>query len=216
MYLVERGFFEYQPRIETEAELGRLRRVFDSIVKRGTKDELARLLDSQPQRSRGGKLIWLLTSGLAVEVATGIERSHHDLDVVVMDPRNIWRWEILGTDNVTPGQYWAKMNFDPEYLEKTACKTSFAIGTTEYIVEIVHPSIIMAQKLSNAFGRNPREKDVIDAKTVVKWWKKYFSDRSTWINIVDKAVGALPRDQQELTTRRIVDFVPKVVPRKKN
>jgi hypothetical protein len=211
---MECGFrFEGEPNVEIGAEFQNLRRSFGNIVKKGTIDELAKLLDSQPQRTRTGKLIWLLTSGMAVEVATGVERQHHDVDIVVMDPKNLGEWEILGTDNVTPGQYWADMKFDRRYLEKTACKASFVIGKRKYYIEIVHPSIIMAQKMSNAFGRNPREKDTLDAAMVIKWWKKYHSDQAPWINIVNRAVSALPENQQGLTTKRIVEFVPKVVPR---
>ncbi|KKU10698.1 MAG: hypothetical protein UX13_C0005G0011 [Candidatus Woesebacteria bacterium GW2011_GWB1_45_5] len=213
---MEKGFrFEADLTFETEPEFRNLRRSFDTIVKKGTKDELAKLLDSQPQRTANGKLIWLLTSGMAVEIATGIERLHHDLDVVVMNPKNIYKWEILGTDNVTPGQYWADMNFDRKYLEKTACKTSFAVGSRKYKVEIVHPVIIMAQKLSNAFGRPPRQKDVDDAAVTLKWWAKFYGDVSTWINVAKNAVEALPQTQREITNKRINTVVPKVVPLKR-
>lgn len=200
---MERGFFEQEPNIEVAAELGELRAGFGSIVKNGTKSELADLISHFPQRSRRGKLIWLLTSGLAVELTTGYKRHHHDLDIVVMDPNNLWRWEFLGTDNVTPGQYWADMKFDPKILALTALTIPFQESGRAYKVEAVHPTIIMTQKLSNAFGRKPRDKDILDAISIAKWWEGPQKGKATWINIVNHSLLALPAEQTKTTETRI-------------
>lgn len=207
--------FEREPRIEGRAELGKLR-IFFSTIRTGTTNELVKLLRYQPQRDRAGNLIWLLTSGMAVDLVTNTKREHHDLDIVVMNPGSLDRWEILGTDNVTPGQYWADMKFDPHYLENTVYRTSLTFNGKRYPVETVHPSIIIAQKLSNAFDRNPREKDVSDVVTVIKWWERCHPHQSSWINIVDEAVKALPENQQQITTKRIVEIVPDIFPGNKS
>ena len=198
-------------RIEGRPELGDLRRGFLYIVNKGTKEELARLIDKHPQRDKNGNLVWLLTSGMVVDIATGEERPHHDLDVVVMDPKNRHEWELLGTDNVTPGQYWANMRFNPLYLEKTLTTLKFSLEDRTFRVLTVHPALIMAQKLSNAFGRDPREKDISDAISVATWWKKQQRGNATWINIVNKTIEALPEDQREITESRIIYVISVVL-----
>src|SRR5258708_8453972 len=116
--------FPEQPRfgrIEQDPQLGRLRRVIDKVVTPGSGvSELERLLQLEPQRDASGILRYLVTSGMAVELVTGYERQHHDLDLVIMDPANTDYWEVYGTDNVTPERYWADMEFDPEFLGKYA------------------------------------------------------------------------------------------------
>ena len=149
---------------------------------------------------------------MAVELTTGYQRQHHDLDIVVMDPNNLWRWELLGTDNVTPGQYWADMNFDPKALESTALPVVFDYRSSRYRVEVVHPTIIMTQKLSNAFGRKPREKDIQDAVSVAQWWEGPQRGKATWIKIVKGSLLALPNHQAGTTDARVVSVVEKLFP----
>ena len=208
------GCFRFEGgNVEIKPELGMLLTGFSQIVVAGTKDELAELLNKHPQRDSKGRLIWLLTSGMAVELATGLEREHHDLDIVVMDEKYTGKWEFLGTDNVTPGQYWAYMIFDPQLLEETSIKLAFTTDDNKVQgveVEIVHPTIIMTQKLSNAFGRDPREKDLSDAVGVIKWWEQDQKGNATWIKIVQASLNALPNDQRLLTQSRIENLVPKV------
>lgn len=198
--------------LETAVELDKLRGGFTSIVKAGTKSELARLIEQYPQRNARGSLIWLLTSGMAIELTTGYQRQHHDLDVVVMDPNNLWHWELLGTDNVTPGQYWADMKFDCRELESTALPVVFQHGSSRYRVEVVHPTIIMTQKMSDAFGRQPRQKDVDDAVSVAQWWEGPQKGNAPWINIVEGALSALPHEQIPTTKSRIFHVVKQLFP----
>lgn len=206
------GRFEGR-KIEANNEFGELRNVFFRVVRAGTLDELVVLLQEQPQR-HNGKLLWLLTSGLAVELLTGARREHKDLDVVVMDPKNEARWEILGTDNVTPQKYWADMFFDPKFLEKTAVEVDFEYQDRTYKVLTVHPMVIMTQKLSNAFGRNPREKDLEDAFEILVDWEGKKKGKATWINYVKEALHALPHNQKVVTEGRINHLVPHLFPLK--
>jgi hypothetical protein len=152
---------------------------------------------------------------MAIELSTGYKRKHHDLDVVVMDEKNVARWEQYGTDNVTPGQYWADMKFNPKFLGDTSAEVEFEHKGRTYAVEMVSPIIIMAQKLSDAFGRNPRGKDVDDARAVIKAWETRWKGNARGIRLVHKAIEALPEAKQDDTEQRIVDLVPKVSPRKK-
>lgn len=209
-------FFEGrgETNVETAAELRALRDGFFGIVMAGEISELVKLLQTHPQRAKNGELLWLLTSGMAVELATGYRRKHHDLDIVVMDPNNLSQWEILGTDNVTPRRYWADMNFDYTALANSAYSIDFNYIKSPYKVEIVHPAIIMTQKLSNAFSRKPRDKDVADAVSIARWWEGSQGGNATWINHVVTAHAALPNQREmDRTEGRIAVVATELFPR---
>lgn len=80
--------------IKIRLKLVRLRRAIEAIITptvTGKGERLSQseeLLDIEPQRTADGILRYLVTSGLAVELTTGYERHHHDLDLVIMDPTN--------------------------------------------------------------------------------------------------------------------------------
>jgi hypothetical protein len=169
--------------------------------------QLELILEVEPQRTGEGILRYLVTSGLAVEMLTGFEREHHDIDLVIMDPDDQERWDLLGTDNVTPGEYWADMRFDPDYLEANAR----VVETRRKgpAVEVVHPAIIMVQKSSDAFGRSPRPKDVDDVVALVTHWINREGYTRKWNPIVQHSLNALPQDQLEKTLRRIRRILPK-------
>lgn len=205
--------FEGRRNLETATELDALRVGFSSVVKAGKISELVELIDRYPQRAANGQLVWLLTSGLAVELTTGYQREHHDLDLVVMDPNHLWQWELLGTDNVTPGQYWADMKFNYQALAASACAVKFRFEQKPYQVEIVHPAIIMTQKLSDAFKREPRQKDIQDAASIAQWWEGPQGGNATWIKHVLTAHAALPNQlQRDVTEARITKVATKLFP----
>ena len=84
---------------------------------------------------------------------------HHpvgNIDFVIMDPDDVNRWDMIGTDNVTPGRYWAEMKFDADFLEDTARLQRTRDTGQSPEIEVVHPAIILVQKSSDAFGRPPR------------------------------------------------------------
>jgi hypothetical protein len=202
--------------VEGGPELGRLRDVIAQILaipvgdpgEPPTTDERLRqlemILGAEPQRDQAGSLRYLLTSGLAVELMTGYVRPHHDIDLVIMDPANKGKfWELYGTDNVTPGQYWAAMRFEPEFLGNTARKVRTRGGEGSPVVEVVHPGIILAQKSSNAWGRPPRARDKSDVAAIVKHWKGKEGYTKEWNPIVRKSIDALPVGQQHRTLARV-------------
>lgn len=201
---IEAGHFGWKDP-ETRVEgLGQLRRTLDALLTggiKGTIENLENMLLTEPQRDKNGKLRYLLTSGLAVELVTGFEREHHDLDLVIMDPNNT-EWEMFGTDNVTPGQYWAGMRFNPQYLEETARKVSTRINGG-LVVEVVHPAILIVQKSSDAFDRVPRKKDTEDVKALIGYWEKGEPNPKQWPPIIAEALRALPSAQLPITRERL-------------
>lgn len=158
----------------------------------------------QNLRDEAGKLRYLLTSGLAVELTTGFVRPHHDIDLVIMDPANKGHyWEMYGTDNVTPGQYWADMQFDPEFLEDNARSIATRNGRRAPVVEVVHPGVILTQKSSDAWGRAPRERDEADVSAIVGHWIEKEGHARGWNPIIRRSIDALPERQQKKTLTRL-------------
>lgn len=192
--------------LETATEqFGRLRIIFDRFTLSGGVDNLEALLRQAPQRDEQGNLLYLLTSGLAVELITGFQRKHHDLDVVVLNPANT-KMEHFGTDIVTPGQYWADMQFTPRFLETTARKV-WTRKEGGVVVETVHPAILLVQKCSNAFGRAPRQKDKEDVAALVHHWKQQEHMESFWYKVISHSLAALPGKGRSETEQRIVDAI---------
>lgn len=165
--------------------------------------QLEDILTIEPQRAADGRLRYLVTSGLAVEMVTGFRRDHHDIDLVVMDPDDTNRWDLIGTDNVTPGEYWADMEFDAKFLETTAREATMQKGATSPVVEVVHPGIIMVQKASDAFGRPPRRKDEDDVSAIIRYWKESERYTKDWNPIIRRSLDALPNNQVDRTLTRL-------------
>lgn len=183
----------------------------------GTVEVLSGFLGKEPQRDSQGRVRYLLTSGLAVEVVTGATRYHHDIDLVLFDYRNNW-WTRYVTDNVTPDRYWAQMKFDPAYLEETAWTAQFQAGGAERTVSTVHPAIILVQKLSNAWGRPPRERDIADVRQLMRYWQDAQNGDSSWQTVTEAAIAALPQTEQARTRERLARYpTPKpVVPKQQH
>lgn len=186
------------PRFELEPALRRAVEHF--LVPKSGQVELEHLLTTEPQRGTEGHLRYLVTSGMAVELITGFEREHHDLDLVLMDDRSQAELDVFQTDNVTPHTYWAKMRFDPWFLEETAWMAKTI--PTRMNVEVVHPGILIVQKLSNAFGRIPRKKDHDDVDALIEFWAKQ-NDPEKWKPIINHALGALPDEEAVKTFERL-------------
>lgn len=206
---MERMNFEPDRHIETAPELQEARLVIQAAIVGNTppatpEEQLERLeliLEEAPQLDSRGAPQYLLTSGLAVELITGYKRPHHDVDLVIMNPDESQRWEIWGTDNVTPGRYWADMEFEPEFLAETRVVTRTRKRKSAPFVGCVNPAIMLVQKLSDCFGRAPRQKDQDDAAAL----RDYLADHSSreWLGIAEEALRALPGDQTEKTVKRI-------------
>lgn len=174
-------------------------------------DRLTSVLDTEPQRDQDGNIRYLLTSGLAVELTTGFERDHHDVDFVIMDPSHVNYWEIWGTDNVTPGQYWAHMKLDPDFLSMFSSLIEFRYRGRVYQVETVDPAIILIQKLSNTWGRNPRQKDLADARALVSYWAEKENRDEQWTKVQEEALDALPSVELRQTLERLREMYQSIL-----
>ncbi len=188
-------------------ELGEnlLETFFDVVVIGSGVKELERLLARAPQLDKDGNPRYLLTGGMAVELLTGFERSHKDLDLVIMDGKDKSKWDMFGTDNVTPARYWANMAFNREFLEQTAVKVKTRPNGGKEVL-VVHPAILMVQKLSNAFGRGPRPKDLEDVGAIVRYWEKV-ADPKEWVPILRTSLEALPKQSRAQTMDRLESMV---------
>lgn len=171
----------------------------------GTLEAFSKFMDSEPQLDSEDNYRWLLTSGVAVEIITGTKRHHHDTDLVLFDLKDGW-WLKYLTDNVTPRKYWADMKFDPKFLEQTAWIARFNANGSEHTVATVHPAIILVQKLSNAWGREPRDRDYFDVDSLIKFWQESEGGDPSWYPIIEKAVAALPRSEQSRTRKRLAPY----------
>lgn len=171
----------------------------------GDVEGLSAFLAKEQQTDAAGRIRYLLTSGLAVEVITGVTRHHHDMDLVLFDFRNGW-WLKYATDNVTADRYWADMSFDPEYLEQTAWTAQFQTEDNTETVLTVHPAIILVQKLSDAWGRPPRERDRIDVVSLIRYWQESHPNDPSWSPILAEAIAALPKSEQARTEARLTNF----------
>jgi hypothetical protein len=165
--------------------------------------QLEALLEAEPQRDSAGMLRYLLTSGLAVELITGFERFHHDIDLVIMEPSKRRKWDLIGTDNVTPGRYWADMQFEPPFMEDTARTVATRRKGKPPVVEVVHPGIILVQKSSDAFGRPPRQRDRDDVGAIVRHWVDKEGYTHEWNPIIRHSIDALPPHQVQTTLGRV-------------
>jgi hypothetical protein len=200
---------ERQRRLEAAAEWA-----VETIGRGGSRRAvIGQLLETEPQRVQEegpdeGRLRYLITSGFAVELITGYEREHHDLDLVIMDELDLKRWREVGTDNVTPGQYWADMKFPRSYLERTprSARLDPSLGRRSPIVEVVHPAIIAVQKSSNAWGRPPREKDTNDVLALARYYRHGESRELAriWSEIISQSLKALPNGEEQRTRERLV------------
>lgn len=168
----------------------------------GTFEALSSFMGKEPQWDLQDRFRYLLTSGLAVEAITGAGRYHHDIDLVLFDFRNNW-WTKYATDNVTSDRYWADMKFDPAYLEETAWTAQFQTNGVEQTVSTVHPAIILVQKLSNAWGRPPRERDLKDVKQLSRYWREVQDSDPSWLAITEVALAALPPNERARTITRL-------------
>jgi hypothetical protein len=128
---------------------------------------LREVLDNVEQVNENRNLLYLVTSGLAVELMTGYKRRHKDLDLVLMHPDVNEHLAIFSrTDNTVAQSYWGGLSLDNQILTKTAMRTKEKRFDNVFCV---HPAITLVQKTSDAWGRSPREHDYLDSLAVGYW-----------------------------------------------
>jgi hypothetical protein len=137
-----------------------------------------------------------------VDIITGYRRPHKDIDMVLMHP-DVKEYDVLRrTDNVACSEFWAGMQLDPSFVARTAFKAYSK--SIDQDVWCAHPAITMVQKLSNAWGRFPREHDIYDATAVAHWMldqPEELQERN--ISIAKVALGSLTRVKALTTSERL-------------
>ncbi len=164
--------------------------------------DLEQVLGVVPQHDVAGSLVYLLTSGVSVELLTRFRRPHHDLDVVVMDPEDLElaAWDLWDIHTITPNEYWAAMRFEPGFMADTR-EVAHTRGDNEGLpVDCVHPAITLIQKLSDYHGLDPRPKDIEDSQALADYLRRQSINDWKWI--ADTALDALPLTQVNKTLER--------------
>jgi hypothetical protein len=155
---------------ELPATTSYLDRVFAQFnLRDAAHKQLGELLKKVPQRNAAGYLLYLVTSGLSVDIVTGYERPHKDVDLVLMHPDVNNHPEFFQTDNVEPHNFWAGMRLEPDFLAGTAFQAAAPKIGRKALVLCAHPGITIVQKTSEAWGRTPREHDIYDATALGYW-----------------------------------------------
>lgn len=168
----------------------------------GDVNGLLEFMKRHSQTDDEGKLRYLLTSGVAIELITGYRREHYDLDIVTL--QKMGGTMQLGVDVVTPEKYWVGMQFDPSFLEKTAYSVQFKDDDQiAHHVFSVHPAILLVQKLSDHYDEPPRIKDIEDAAHLFEYWRDSLSGDASWNFIIQHALNALPEKQRRDTSYRL-------------
>jgi|GEM_PF-2692475 len=180
---------------------------------RGDVNGLLEFMQKVPQTAEGSDPLYLLTSGVAIELITGFKRHHQDLDIVTLT--DFGNPLLMGVDFVTPQKYWVDMKFDPGYLKDTAYRVSFNDEKgKEHTVLTVHPAILLVQKLTD-WAPNPRRpKDIEDAGHLFYYWMQSLSGDPSWIPIINWSIQALPESQRKITSDRLASLLSSTIPSK--
>lgn len=173
---------------------------------------LRELVEGLPQQIGGGRLreffggegrdlMYLVTSGLSVDLITGYRRPHKDIDLVLMHPEVKGHNVFRTTDNVSCEEFWAGMNLGREFLTRTVFR-AYAEETGEVLC--AHPAITMVQKTSDAWGRKPREHDIHDATALAYWMLGQPEERQKRdMSIARIALDSLQANQRARTADRL-------------
>jgi hypothetical protein len=180
-----------------------------STGKSSMTERLVQFSVANPQKDSSGRLLWLITNGVAVELLTGVKRNHDDLDLVTLKRPSIRRRLLKprDIDTVTPEKYFAGMNLEREFLESTAQEVNIGNGENTLSFFTVHPAIIMVQKATTypyggqQFPRVP--KDLLEVRTILEYWLKRAPDPDSWNPVISIALSSLPIERQDETLRTL-------------
>lgn len=102
------------------------------------------LVSRFPQMA-GGRIDYLLASGLAIDFFAGEERHHRDIDLVMVNGLLVKNKHLRRIDVRRSDLFWNSLSFSDGYLKSTAQRVLVREGD----VLIVHPAILLVQKLGN-------------------------------------------------------------------
>ena len=154
--------------------------------------EMIAFLHENPQHDDTGDLAYLVSCGKAVQLVTDTIRRESDMDVVTFG-----NYPFSGyVDQRTAENYWGEMHFDPDFLKKTSYTAGFTYNQTDYMVEIVHPAILLIQKASAVFYTyaGVRGKDLFDISAL----QQAFRDKKDpyFETVLQDAIPSVPGPYQ--------------------
>ncbi len=176
---------------------------------------LRRFLRENPQ-VRQGKLINLLSSGWAVDLQTGVERSHLDYDFVSFLDTPVKAWGEGGLDFTTPHHLHGEIKLDPSFLKQTAVSVAIMpsnpprpdidTDSEPILVHTVCPAVIMIMKLADDKSINPNKPEtprIWDIHDVLAILRSDFPTLRYWDAEVTIALAGLPKNQKDVVLKRL-------------
>lgn len=171
--------------------------------------DLEAFLRREPQFDANGLIRYLITSGWAVELATGVSRPHGDLDIILMDKTDRREKDRIsgtyGVDALTAKKNWGGMESSNVFLLANAIAAKF--GKKDSELYVVHPATILAQKLGH-YDPRLREEDLKDVDTILNYLAK-LPDKEIFYNIFYETLLRMPevsglqvRDRLEAMQKR--------------
>lgn len=127
----------------------------------GNPGNLAEILQFIDQIDEFGRPRWALAGGWAVEMLTGVSRSHHDIDAVLLGKNP----ERIDTDCVSPENYFNVLSCSNRFLTSRCLDiVEWSWADIQFKVVVLRPEFLFCSK----FVRSPREKDLADVVALVE------------------------------------------------
>lgn len=135
----------------------------------GSLEDLSQLLTEEPQLDDKGRLRYVISGGWAVELMTGKQREHHDLDIITVSRKPF----MFKVDEQSAKNYFQTISItNNELLEKHVVETEvnfdknysgLKLGTINIIT--TSPEFLFLSKIAG-FKKEPREKDLDDLESL--------------------------------------------------
>ena len=175
-------------------DIGRLTHEFemqeDGVRSRA---DLEAFLRREPQFDANGLIRYLITSGWAVELATGVSRPHGDLDIILMNKTDRREKDRVsgtyGVDVLTAKTNWVGMESSNTFLLANAIFTN-APGYKGEKTLVVHPATILAQKLGY-YDPRLRDEDLKDVDTILRYLAR-LPDKEAFYNVFYETLLRMP------------------------
>lgn len=189
------AFYKYLQRLSLKILLGT-----------NPSDAFFNLISRFPQQIKG-ELNYLLSSGLAISFYTRTKRRHRDIDLVMVNGSISEERHFAKIDVTSGSSFCNGMSFDDRYLKDTA--KIVVVGT--YRVWIVHPAILLVQKLSNRGKIPPRKKDIRDASLLSRVFLTLpRQEQETWQEIIIYSLNSFRDNDIGLIRERIENVLGKL------
>ncbi|MBI3109519.1 hypothetical protein HYZ06_00565 [Candidatus Daviesbacteria bacterium] len=174
--------------------------------------QVREFLTRHPQRDAAGRIKFLVTSGFAAQLQTGIMRVHQDIDLIGLDDASLEgfrRWHGDG-DWVRYDSLHGDMMLNPDFLRETA--VGVFIQPENFEVLTVSPAVNLFAKLAddedtgNEFVRGPQKPRINDIFDAVAILCSEYPYQSNWQDEAQTVlVGLAPESM--LTVRRRLDLL---------